>query len=94
MRRVAIRVPAALLLLLANAAWADDVTGPVTDVSGRTAIINGVVLTFPPAQPNQADLMTGVQLGDKWTVTYTAGAANTVTKAAMVPAPVTGTTSP
>jgi hypothetical protein len=90
MRRVAIAIPAVLLMLLAQAAWGADVTGAVTAVSGRTATINGIVLTFPPAQPNQADLMTGIQVGDQWTVIYTAGTTNTVTQAAMVPAPSHG----
>ena len=87
MRKVALSVPAAFFLLMANAAWAENVTGPVTDVDGRTAIINGIALAFPPAQPNQPDLMKGVQLGDAWNVTYTAGATNTVTQAAKAPMP-------
>ena len=73
------------LLVTAGAAWADDLTGPVTAISGRTITIKNVVFTFPPAPPGQPDMMADIHRGETWSVSYTPGPTNSVTKAVKEP---------
>jgi hypothetical protein len=85
MRRIILALASAGLLLSTGIAWADDLTGPVTAIAGRTVTIKDIVLTFPSPAPGQPDVIADVHRGETWSVTYTPGPANTVTKALKEP---------
>jgi hypothetical protein len=85
MRRIILAVASASLLLTTEIAWADDLTGPVTAIAGRMVTIKEIVLTFPPPAAGQPDPIADMHRGETWSVTYTPGPANTVTKALKEP---------
>jgi len=85
MRNVILALSGASVWLIAQSAWADDLTGPVTAIMGRMVTIKEIVLTFPPPAPGQPDPIADMHRGEVWSVTYTPGPANTVTKSLKEP---------